>query len=73
MDKLQPAMNLAAVLTPCRCEKIYLSKERKVFKEGVKVSATSVKRVPVTTAWGVLRLRMEELPPDMEGSWEGIE
>jgi hypothetical protein len=29
--------------------------------------------VPVTTAWRVLRLRMEERPPDMEGSCEYIE
>ena len=29
--------------------------------------------VPVTTAWSVLRLRMEEQPPDMEGSCEYIE
>jgi hypothetical protein len=28
---------------------------------------------PVTTAWRVLRLRMEELPPDMENSCEYIE
>jgi hypothetical protein len=27
----------------------------------------------VTTAWRVLRLRMEERPPDMEGSCEYIE
>jgi hypothetical protein len=31
------------------------------------------KWVPVTTAWRVLRLRMEERPPDMEGSCEYIE
>jgi hypothetical protein len=31
-----------------------------------------VKWVPVTTAWHVLRLRMEERPPDMEGSCEYI-
>ena len=29
--------------------------------------------VPVTTAWRVLRLRMEERPADMEGSCECIE
>jgi Na+/citrate or Na+/malate symporter len=29
--------------------------------------------VPVTTAWRVVRLRMEERPPDMEGSCEYIE
>jgi hypothetical protein len=28
---------------------------------------------PVTTAWRVLRLRMEEWPPTMEGSCEYIE
>jgi hypothetical protein len=32
-----------------------------------------VKWVPVTTAWRVLGLRMEERPPGMEGSWEYIE
>jgi hypothetical protein len=31
------------------------------------------KSVPVTTAWRVLRLRMEERPPDMEGSCEYVE
>jgi hypothetical protein len=31
------------------------------------------KWVPVTTAWRVLRLRMEERPPDMEGNCEYIE
>jgi hypothetical protein len=31
------------------------------------------KWVPVTTAWRVLRLRMEERPVDMEGSCECIE
>jgi hypothetical protein len=31
------------------------------------------KSVPVTTAWRVLGLRMEERPPDMEGSCEYIE
>jgi hypothetical protein len=31
------------------------------------------KWVPITTAWRVLRLRMEERPPDMEGSCEYIE
>jgi hypothetical protein len=29
--------------------------------------------VPVTTAWRVLSLRMEERPPDMEGSCEYTE
>jgi hypothetical protein len=33
----------------------------------------SDKWVPVTTALRVLRLRMEERPPDMEGSCEYIE
>jgi hypothetical protein len=32
-----------------------------------------VKWLPVTTAWRVLRLRMEERPPVMEGSCEYIE
>jgi hypothetical protein len=32
-----------------------------------------IKWVPVTTAWHVLRLRMEERPLDMEGSCEYIE
>jgi len=45
----------------------------KVSREGVKASAASVKRVRVTTAWGVLRLETVELPSDMEGSWEGTE
>jgi hypothetical protein len=31
------------------------------------------KSAPVTTAWRVLGLRMEERPPDMEGSCEYIE
>jgi hypothetical protein len=31
------------------------------------------KWVPVTTAWRVLRFRMEERPPDMEGSCEYVE
>jgi hypothetical protein len=31
------------------------------------------KLVPVTTAWRVLRFRMEERPPDMEGSCEYFE
>jgi hypothetical protein len=31
------------------------------------------KWVPVTTAWRVLGLRMEERPPDMEGSCKYIE
>ena len=31
------------------------------------------KWVPVTTAWRVLRLRMEERPPDVEGSCEYTE
>ena len=31
------------------------------------------KRVPVTTAWRVLGLRMEERPPDIEGSCEYTE
>jgi hypothetical protein len=31
------------------------------------------KCVPVTTAWRVLRLQMDERPPDMEGSCEYIE
>jgi hypothetical protein len=33
----------------------------------------SKKWVPFTTVWRVLRLRMEERPADMEGSWEYIE
>jgi hypothetical protein len=33
----------------------------------------SDKRLPVTTACHVLRLRMDERPPDMEGSYEYIE
>jgi hypothetical protein len=33
----------------------------------------NVKWVPVTTAWRVLGLRMEERPPGMEGSCEYIE
>jgi hypothetical protein len=37
---------------------------------GVKVHD---KWVPVTTAWRVLRLQMEEQLPDMEGSCEYIE
>jgi hypothetical protein len=32
-----------------------------------------VKWVPVTTAWRVLRLRMEERPPVMEGNCKDIE
>jgi hypothetical protein len=32
-----------------------------------------VRWVPVTTAWRVLGLRMEEQPPAMEGSCEYIE
>jgi hypothetical protein len=32
-----------------------------------------VKWVPVTAAWPVLRLRMEERPPVMQGSCEYIE
>jgi hypothetical protein len=32
-----------------------------------------IKWVPVITAWRVLRLRMEERPPDMEDSCEYIE
>ena len=32
-----------------------------------------VKWVPVTTAWRVLGLGMEERPPDMEGSCKYIE
>jgi hypothetical protein len=49
------------------------------FKIGVEVINTHMpllihdKWVPVTTAWRVLRLRMEEWPPDMEGSFEYIE
>jgi hypothetical protein len=31
------------------------------------------KWVPVTTAWPILRLRMEERPPDMESSNECID
>ena len=31
------------------------------------------KRFPVNTAWRVLRLRMEERPPNMNGSCEYIE
>jgi hypothetical protein len=31
------------------------------------------KWVPVTTAWRVLRVQMEERPPDMEGSCEYFE
>jgi hypothetical protein len=31
------------------------------------------KWIPVTTVWRVLRLLMEERPPDMEGSCEYIE
>ena len=30
-------------------------------------------RVPVTTAWRVLGLRMEKRPPDMESSCEYVE
>jgi hypothetical protein len=36
-------------------------------------SVCHVKWVPVTTAWRVLGLRMEERPPGMEGSCEYIE
>jgi hypothetical protein len=36
-------------------------------------AADHVKWVPVTTAWRVLGLRMEERPPGMEGSCEYIE
>jgi hypothetical protein len=32
-----------------------------------------VRRAPITTAWRVVRLRMEERLPDMEGSCEYIE
>jgi len=31
------------------------------------------KWVPVTTTWHILRLQMEEWPPDMEGSCKYIE
>jgi hypothetical protein len=34
---------------------------------------THVRWVPVTTAWRILGLRMEERPPAMEGSCEYIE
>jgi hypothetical protein len=37
------------------------------------ISTSRVMWVPVTTAWRVLRLRMEERPPVMEGSCEYIE
>jgi hypothetical protein len=37
------------------------------------VSIFRAKCFPVTTAWRVLRLRMEERPPDMKGSCEYIE
>jgi hypothetical protein len=36
-------------------------------------TASHDKWVPVTTAWRVLGLRMEERPPDMEGSCECTE
>ena len=34
---------------------------------------TVIKWVPITTAWRVLRLRMEKLPHDFEGICEYIE
>jgi hypothetical protein len=36
-------------------------------------NSTRNKWVPVTTAWRVFRLRMEERPPDMESSCEYTE
>jgi hypothetical protein len=39
----------------------------------IRGSTVVYKSVPVTTAWRVLRLRMEERPPDMEGSCEYTE
>jgi hypothetical protein len=39
----------------------------------IKFNIKSDKWVPVTTAWLVLRLRMEKRPPDMESSCEYFE
>ena len=43
-----------------------------VFPSSVSGSARD-KWVPITMAWRVLRLRMEERPPDMEDSCQDIE
>jgi uncharacterized cysteine cluster protein YcgN (CxxCxxCC family) len=48
----------------------------KCYKECIKTTVTKkdhVRWVPVTTAWRVLGLRMEEQPPAVEGSCEYIE
>jgi hypothetical protein len=37
------------------------------------VRSLYVRWVPVTTAWHILRLQIEEWPPDMEGSCKYIE
>jgi hypothetical protein len=41
-------------------------------KNTAQMHCVHVKWVPVTMAWRVLRLRMEEWPPGMEGSCEYI-
>jgi hypothetical protein len=37
------------------------------------IAIFQVKQVLVATAWRVFRLRMEKMPPDVEGSCEYIE
>jgi hypothetical protein len=50
-----------------------LERPRRRWENNIKMDLQDVKWVPVTTAWRVLGLRMEERPPGLEGSCEYIE
>jgi hypothetical protein len=62
-------------LPPMRRLNLLVSNKRLYNPHNLKCrsAVTSVKWVRVTTAWGVLGLRMEERHPVMEGSCEYIE
>jgi hypothetical protein len=67
--------NTLSILNSWSSEFIKLSVGRNLCKMNLPsiMADDREKWVPVTTTWRVLRLRMEERPPDMEGSCEYIE
>jgi hypothetical protein len=56
-----------------KSDKITATLQQELCKFIIYICESRVKWVRVTTAWSVLRLRMEERPPVMEGSCEYIE